>query len=112
MTLNGSCFKKLVQLGSGQSVQDYIIKLKARNTSRDAFGAKGGPTKSEVEELQRWSKGVYMCGSKVPGDNFYVQRKLFCADYIESQYYNHLGGKKAKNSSKDGRLVTVNICAI
>ena len=53
-----------------------------------------------------------MYGSKVPGEKFYVQRKLFCGDYIESQYYNHLGGKKAKNGSKGSRLVTVNICAI
>ena len=35
--LKGRCFKKLVQLGPGQSVQDRIIKLKTRNTSRDAF---------------------------------------------------------------------------
>ena len=53
-----------------------------------------------------------MCESKVPGDKFYVQRKLFCGDYIESQYYNHLGGKKANNSSKDSILVTFSICAI
>ena len=43
---------------------------------------------------------------------FYVQRKLFCGDYIESQYYNHLGGKKSKKTSKCGRLVAGNICAI
>ena len=53
-----------------------------------------------------------MWGPKVLGDKFYVNRKMFCGDYIESQYYNHLGGKKAKNSSKGGRLVTENICAI
>ena len=53
-----------------------------------------------------------MCGSKVPGDKFYVQRKPCCGDYIESQYYNHLGGKEASNSIKGGRLVTENICAI
>ena len=53
-----------------------------------------------------------MCGPKVPGDNFYVHRKRFCDDYIESQYYNHLGGKRAKNISKVSRLVTGNICAI
>ena len=75
-------------------------------------GAKGGPTKSDVEKLQRWSKGGYMCGSKVPGDRFYVQRKLFYGDYIESQCCNHLGRKKTKNSSKGGRLVMVNICSI
>ena len=53
-----------------------------------------------------------MCGSKVPGNKFYVQRKLFCGNYIESQYYNHLGGKKSNNGSKCGSLVTGNICAI
>ena len=50
-----------------------------------------------------------MCGSKIPGNKFYVQRKLFCGDYIESKYYNPLDGKKSKNNSKGGILVTGNI---
>ena len=41
-----------------------------------------------------------------------VQRKLFCGEYIESQYYNHLGGKKAKDSIKGVRLLMGNICEI
>ena len=49
-------------------------------------GEKGGPTKYDVEELQKFSEGGYMCGSNVPGNKFYVHRKLFCGDYIESQY--------------------------
>ena len=53
-----------------------------------------------------------MCGSKVPGDKFYVQRKLFCGDYIESKYYNHLGGKKVNKIRKVGIFVTGNICSI
>ena len=53
-----------------------------------------------------------MCGSKVPGDKFYVHMKLFHGDYIESQYYNHLGGNKSNNSSKGGRLVLGNICSM
>ena len=53
-----------------------------------------------------------MYGSKVPGDNFYVQGKLFFGYYSESQYYNHLGRKKANNSGKWGILVTGNICII
>ena len=53
-----------------------------------------------------------MCRFKVPGDKFYFRRKLFCGDYIESQYYNNLGGKKEKNITKGGRLVTGDICAI
>ena len=36
------------------------------------FGAKGGPKKSDVEELQIWSEGGYMCGPKVPVNKFYV----------------------------------------
>ena len=80
--------------------------------SNKMVGAKGGRTKSDVEELQQWSEGGYMCGSKVPGDKFYVQRKLFCGDYIESRYYNHFGGKKVKNGSKGGRLVTGDIYSI
>ena len=72
-------------------------------------GVKGGPTKYDVEELQKWLEVGYMCGSKVPGDKFYVQSKLFCDEYIESEYYNHLGGKKSNNSSKCGRFVTGDI---
>ena len=73
---------------------------------------KGGPTRFEVKEIHQWLEWGYMCGSKVPGDKFYVQGKLFCGDYFESRYYNHLGGKKANNIIKCVRLVTGNICAI
>ena len=38
--------------------------------------------------------------------------KLFYGDYVEPQYYNDYGGKKAKNTYGSGRLVTNNICAI
>ena len=74
--------------------------------------AKGRPTKSYFEDIQWWSEGGYTCGSKVPGKTFYVQRKLFFGDYIESQYYNHLGGKKANNGIKGRKLLTGNICTI
>ena len=37
MPLNIRFFKKLVHIGPGKSVQDRIIKRKARNTSRYAF---------------------------------------------------------------------------
>ena len=80
--------------------------------SNKMVGAKGGPKISNVEELQQWSEGGKMCGSKVPVDKYYVQRKLFCGDYTESRYYNHLGGKKVKNNSNSGRSATGNICAI
>ena len=41
-----------------------------------------------------------------------VQRKLFFGDYIESQYYNNLGGKKSNNGSKGGRSLMGDICEI
>ena len=80
--------------------------------SNKMVGAKGGPTRSDVEELQKWLEGGYMGVYKVPGDKFYVQRKLFCGYYIESQYYNRLGGKKANIRNKGGIFVTDDICAI
>ena len=42
----------------------------------------------------------------------FMFRGNFFGDYIESQYYNHLGGKKSKNSIKGVRLVTGSIYAI
>ena len=75
-------------------------------------GDKGDLTKYDAGELQRWSDGGYMCDSDVPINMLYVQRKLFCGDYIESQFCNHLGGKKANNGIKGRKLVTGNICAI
>ena len=91
--------------------------------SNKMAGGKGILTKSDVGELQKWSEGGYMCGSKLPGDKFYVRGKLFCGNYIDSKYYYHLGGKKANNSSKDVPRVPAkgkmhaqihrgNICAI
>ena len=53
-----------------------------------------------------------MGGFKVPDEKNYVKRKLFRSDYIESQYFNHLGGKKENNIIKGGRLVTGNICSM
>ena len=53
-----------------------------------------------------------MCGTKVPGNMFYIHRKLFFDEHIESQYYYHLDGKKAKNSSKDEKFVTGNIWGV
>ena len=75
-------------------------------------GSKGGPKKSGIEELHRWLEGGYMCGSNVPGEKFYFHKKLFFGEYIESQYYNYLGCKKANNSGKGRILSTGNICAI
>ena len=74
--------------------------------------AKGDPNFFGLGEIQIWSEGGYMCGLKLPCNKFYVQRRLFCGDYIESQYYNHLSGKKVKESSKGEIFVMGNICAI
>ena len=78
--------------------------------SNKIVGAKGVPEKSEVEDPQGWQERGGTCGSKVPGEKFYFKRKIICGDYIDSKYYNHLGGNKAKNIGKGGRLVTENIC--
>ena len=75
------------------------------------IGRKEGPTKTDMQELQQWVGRGYICGNRVPSNLFYVQRKCFCGDYIESQYDNHLGGKKRKDE-RGGRLVTKNVCAI
>ena len=29
------------------------------------IGAKGGPTKSDIEEVEQWSDGGYICGGKI-----------------------------------------------
>ena len=47
-----------------------------------------------------------------------TRRQVLCSEetvlwwHIESQYYNHLGGKKANSSINGGILVTVNICEV
>ena len=80
--------------------------------SNKMVGSKCGPTQSDVWELQRWLGGGNMCAYKVPGDKFYVQEKKNCSDYIESQYYNHLYGKKVNKSSRGRGFITGNVCAI
>ena len=77
-------------------------------------GATGGPTKSDIEEVEQLSEGGYICGGRNldKDKKLYVQRKLFCGDYVEPQYYNHLGGKKAQRTSRSRILVTEAICAI
>ena len=52
-----------------------------------------------------------ICGDNVPGNKCYVQRNIFCDDYIVSQYYNHLNEKQSWNERGD-RLVTEGICKI
>ena len=47
--LNGRCLNKLVHIGPGQSFQYRITKLKARNTSRDAFATMLSNPKKLVE---------------------------------------------------------------
>ena len=42
--------------------------------SNKMVGVKGGPKKYDAEELQLWSEGRYMCGSRVLCDTVYVQR--------------------------------------
>ena len=82
--------------------------------SNKMIGAKGGPTKSDIEEVEQWSEGGYICGGKILDreTKLYVQRKLFCGDYVEVQYYNHLGDKKSHGKKSNRKLLTEDVCAI
>lgn len=82
--------------------------------SNKMIGATGGPTKSDIEEVEQWSEGGYICGGKILDReaNLYVQRKLFCGDYVEAQYYNHLGDKKSQGKKSNRKLLTEDVCAI
>ena len=66
----------------------------------------GGTSRDQINDLNRWVEGGYVCGNKVRAAPFYAQRKLRCGDYIEPQYSNSNAG------TKGGRIVTVDICAI
>ena len=62
-----------------------------------------------VSEMVGWRVHVWFQGTS---QQFYVKRKLFCGECIESQYYNNMSRKKLNISSKRGRLVTGNIFEI
>ena len=64
-------------------------------------GVKGGPTKHDVEELHRWPEGEYMCGSKVPGDKFYVQKNFFKVTILSHNIIIILVGRKQRILAKD-----------
>ena len=72
----------------------------------NAIGFPGGPSRDQINELNRWVEGGYVCGNKVRDAPFYARRKLICGDYIEPQYYNPNAGKRG------GRIVTVYMCDI
>ena len=64
--------------------------------SKIMIGRKEGPTETDMQYLQQLVEKGYVCGSRVPGKEFYDQRKKYAGDYIESQYYNHLDEKKKR----------------
>ena len=45
----------------------------------------GGTSIDQINDLNRWVEGGYVCGNKVRDAPFYARRKLICGDYIEPQ---------------------------
>ena len=75
--------------------------------SDHAVGTPKGPTKNQLQSLERSLENGYSCGKAVKSSGgFFVKRQLTCGDYIESQYYNPTTGLKG------GRILTPDICAI
>ena len=54
---------------------------------------KEGPIESNIHGLNQWEKKGYMCRENFLVIKFSLE-KFVCGDYIESHYYNHLGGMK------------------
>ena len=75
--------------------------------STKMVGTQEGSTKAHLQKNEK----DYICGGKVPSEQLYVQRRLICGDYIESQYYSHLGGKTGQ-IKKGAQLFTESIWAI
>lgn len=75
--------------------------------SNHAIGTPKGPSKKQLESLERSLENGYTCGKAVKSaGGFFVKMQLRCGDYIESQYYNPATGLKGK------RILTPDICAI
>ena len=76
--------------------------------------AAGVPAKSNAEDIDQWSEGGHICGSRISdkGKKFCAQRKLVYGDNIEPPYYNHLGGEKARNTCNSDISVTDTIGAM
>ena len=47
-----------------------------------------------------------MCGNKVTVENLYAQRKLYCWDTVESNYYNPSTGTKGV------RILIEDVCSV
>ena len=44
-------------------------------------GAKGGPTKSDIEEMDHWTEGSYICGGRIPDK----KQAILCSEEIVLQ---------------------------
>ena len=77
--------------------------------SHKNIGEKGGLTTAKMKQLDPWADGGYMCVNEVTIEEFVMMWKLWCGNYVESQYYNYLGS--AANGRRGG-LITEDVCEI
>ena len=73
--------------------------------SNNMVGKSGGPTKEELETLERAiEKNGYLCGDKMSGQDvgksFYSRGAIRCCEPIEAHFYD------PKSGERGGRLVT------
>ena len=88
------------------TVYCYSCHKHRRIYSHNAIGFPGGPSRDQINELNRWIQGGYVCGNKFRAVPFYAQRKFIYGYYIDLQYYN------PNTVTKVRRIVTVDIFAI
>ena len=62
-------------------------------------GAKGGPTKSDIEEMDHWTEGSYICGGRIPDkktSNFMFRGNCFAATMLRSNNKITCVGRKQR----------------
>lgn len=74
--------------------------------SNNCVCSRDGPSKKQLEDLERKLENGYHCGNNIDQCGFYARRAIHCGDYIESQYFNPTKGIKG------GRVETIDHCAI
>ena len=75
--------------------------------SMKTVGAKGGPTKKDLEALRLHLEEGYVCGNEIQSDLFHVRTAIRCGEPVESYYYN-----PKKGATTGGRIRTTDICAL
>ena len=50
-------------------------------SSNKIVGENGGPTKSDIEEMDHWTEGSYICGGRIPDK----KQAILCSEEIVLQ---------------------------